>query len=177
MDDQLLSQLETPSRPTLLKRGLNYSHDGMIDMILANPGISQDALAARIGYSASWVSTIMCSDAFQARLAERAAEIVDPALRATVQDNLKGVLARSLEIIQQKLSAPAASVPDNFALRTMEISSRALGYGARPETPQVQINIGAHLDELGGRLVNLLDRKKQEALPQIPPGLLDEQLA
>ena len=61
-------------KPAIQK--VNYSHDGMINLILANRGITQNAIAAHYGYSASWVSQVMSSDAFQAKLAERAAEIM-----------------------------------------------------------------------------------------------------
>lgn len=148
------------SKPAIQK--VNYSHDGMINLILAHRGISQNQIAAHFGYSASWVSQVMSSDAFQAKLLERAAEIEDPTLRATVEETLKGLVSRSMEILKEKLNNPAASVPDNLVIRTLELSTRALGYGAR-EPPVVQINIDNHLEQLGGRLTNLLATKKAEA--------------
>jgi transcriptional regulator with XRE-family HTH domain len=152
-------------KPAIQK--LNYSHDGLINLILANRGISQNELAARMGYSASWISQIMSSDAFQAKLLERAHEIEDPTLRSTIEDGLKGMLSRSMEVLKEKLDGPSASIPDNLALRTLELSSRALGYGAREQTVAVQVNIDQHLEELGGRLTGLLQRKKSETQPPI----------
>lgn len=157
-----------PPTDNILKRGLNYSHDSLIDLIIAHPGISQNTLAAIIGYSASWISQVMSSDAFQARLAERRSELVDPTLIATVEEQFKGVVARSLEIIKAKLAKPPDQIPDNLALRSLEVSSRALGYGARdPAAPPVlpgDVNI--HLNILGERLVGLLAQKRAEALPR-----------
>jgi len=141
---------------------VNYSHDGLINLILANRGISQNELAARMGYSASWISQVMSSDAFQARLLERAQEIEDPTLRATIEDGLKGMLNRSMEILKEKLKGEPAAIPDNLALRTLELSTRALGYGAREQTVAVQVNIDQHLENLGERLTGLLSRKKAE---------------
>jgi transcriptional regulator with XRE-family HTH domain len=146
---------------------VNYSHEGMVNLILANRGISQNQLAAHFGYSASWVSQVMSSDAFQAKLAERAAEIEDPTLRATVEDSLKGLVSRSMEIIKEKLKGEAASVPDQLALRTLELSTRALGYGVK--NPVVVVNntqVENHLEVLGGRLTDLLTRKKSETILQ-----------
>jgi hypothetical protein len=146
---------------------LRYSHALLIDMIIANQGrINQTELAARFGYSASWLSQVMCSDIFQAKLMERTAEIVDPTLVASVEQRLKGQLARSLEILEEKLSKPEVS--DNLVLRTLEISSRALGYGARDPQVNVQVNVENHLENLGGRLVDLLHRKKDEAKASPP---------
>ncbi len=107
--DQLLDEVRTEVGPPSTQdppagppkgaiQKINYSHDGMINLILANRGITQNRIAQHFGYSASWVSMVMCSDAFKARLAERAAEIEDPALRATIEDDLKGMAKRSLEI-------------------------------------------------------------------------------
>src|ERR1700729_1209506 len=91
---------------------VNYSHDGMINLIIAHRGISQNQLAQHFGYSASWVSQVMSSDAFQARLAERAAELEDPTIRASVEESLKGLITRSVEIIKEKLKGEASSIPD-----------------------------------------------------------------
>lgn len=142
---------------------INYSHDGMIDLIIANPGISQNDIAAMVGYTASWVATIMASDAFQARLAERRDQIIDPLLKATVEEKFKGMVSRSLEILAEKLKAPPSEIPDNLALRTLELSARALGYGAKESlVTKVEINIGERLDQLGGNLDVLLRRKQLE---------------
>lgn len=159
-------------RPPIQK--LNYSHDGMIDMIIANRGISQNDLARAFGYSPSWISTVMQSDAFQDRLRARTAELVDPTIMATVEEQLKGVLARSMEILKSKLDAEPAAIPDNLVLRSVELTSRALGLGVK--APQITINntvMEAHLENLGSRLEGLLTRKKSEVLIETP--LLEHQ--
>ena len=105
-------QPSPPDKPQKIAK-INYSHDGMINLILANRGITQNRLAEHFGYSASWVSQVMSSDAFQARLAERAAEIEDPTLRASVEDSLKGLVARSMEILKdayQRVGKPQESI-------------------------------------------------------------------
>ena len=54
---------EAPTMGVVTKIG--YSHQDMIDFIIANPGVTQNALAARYGYSVGWVSNVMASDAWQ----------------------------------------------------------------------------------------------------------------
>lgn len=170
VDDQGTSEgaLQQPpavGRPGPLKGKLNYSHKAMIDLILANPGISQNAVAAHFGYSAAWVSQVMSSDTFQTAFAERAAEIVDPTLKLTVEERFKGMVNRSMEILMEKLSLPAHQVPDQLALRTFELSTRAAGYGARTEqSPSSQVNVNVHLEALGGNLVKLLRKTKSEVI-------------
>jgi len=160
---------EAQTTPRQAIQRVNYSHDSMIDCIIAHPGISQNQLALLYGYSASWISQVMSSDAFQARLAERRTELVDPTILATIEEQFKGVVARSLEVIREKLKKPPDQIPDNLALRTLELSSRALGYGARDAggpAPQAG-DVNVHLNIMGERLVDLLRQKKVESLPDI----------
>ena len=115
---------------------VRYTHDAMIDLILAKPQISQNELGAAFGYSIGWVSRVMGSDAFQARLAERKAEVVNPEIRATFEERLKGLANQSLDVIQRKLDATQS--PD-LAVKALELSTKALGFGARPANA-TQIN-------------------------------------
>jgi predicted nucleic acid-binding protein len=108
----------------------------MIDMIIAEPHISQGQLAVRFGYTQAWVSTIMSSDAWKARLANRREEIVDPALTMTLEEKFRGLTERSLEVLAQKLAQPIQQIPDNLALRAAELGAKALGVGGNaPPAP------------------------------------------
>lgn len=126
---------------------VSYTHDAMIDLVLQNPMISQNEIAAHFGYTASWVSIIFNSDAFQARLAARKEEIVDPLVRGKVEEAIKGLVSRSVEILRDKLDGPNTNT--DLALEVFKASTKAAGYGAR--TGNVQVNVNAP-----GSLVNLL---------------------
>ncbi len=126
----------TVSAATAIAR-VKYSHDAMIDMIVGNPSIAQNELAAAFGYTVPWVSRVMNSDAFQARLAERKTEIVDPALVASVDEKLRALASKSLDILLDKLHiAPTLDT----ALKAVEVSTKALGYGARQSNVAIQQN-------------------------------------
>lgn len=142
---------------------VRYTHEAMVDMIIAEPWIHQNELARRFGFSASWISTVIASDAFQAALDKRREEIVDPTMRATVKEQLGGLMMRSMEILRAKLDSHHSNVPDQLALRTLELTSRAAGYGARIET-NVQVNVTQQIEDAGDQLVHLLRRKKAEVL-------------
>ena len=145
---------------------VNYSHAAMIDLIITQPGISQNDIARYFGYTPAWISQVISSDACQSALAKRREEIVDPLMRETVETQFKALVARSLDILQQKLNRPALEIPDNLALRTLEIASRAAGYGVKDDTPppnNTPAEVHIHLEQLGGGLVALLQRKKREA--------------
>lgn len=116
---------------------VKYTHDAMIDLIIAKPGITQNALAKEFGYTAPWVSRIINSDAFQARLAVRKCDIIDPSLVLSIDERLKAVASTSLDIVLEKLEQTRN--PD-LAIKAMDISAKALGYGARAQNVAVQQN-------------------------------------
>lgn len=158
-----------PSRPKV-----KYTHDAMIDLMLMDPSITQDALAEYFGYSPGWISLMKNSDAFQARYAQRRQELVDPVVMATIEKNLEGMASRSMDILRQKLDRPAEEVPDNLALRALEISTKALGYGAKQQQPPVQVNMDIHLEQLAGNLTHLLAAKKVEAVAGSAASILSQ---
>lgn len=168
----------TPKWPSGAAKGIgkvSYTHDAMIDLIIAQPWISQNQLAAHFGYSPAWISQVFASDAFKERLKERTKDLVDPTIRQSVEDNFQAMVLRSLDILKEKLNRPAHEIPDQLALRTLELSSRALGYGARvdPPAPQTSVSVEVHLEQLGGNLVRLLHKKKAE-IPAVDAEIYQE---
>ena len=119
---------------------VKYSHDAIIDVIIQEPDSSLAKLATMFGYSVPWLSRVMNSDAFQARLAERKEDLVDPMVVETIKARFEGVVTQSLEIIATKLQATQSA---ELALKTLDIGSRALGYGLKPtqQNNNVQQNI------------------------------------
>jgi hypothetical protein len=116
---------------------VRYSHDAMIDEIIAAPHITQRELAARFGYTEPWISQVINSDAFRERLAERKDEIVDPRLRMAVDERLRALVDKSLEVLLVKLEATQNM---NVAIRALDVSTRALGYGVKNSAPVTNVN-------------------------------------
>jgi hypothetical protein len=116
---------------------VRYSHDAMIDLVIAEPMISQRKIAGHFGFTEGWVSRVFNSDAFLARLAMRKAELTDPTIVASMENRLKGLMTQSSEILSEKLEIGRS--PD-LAARVLELSSKALGYGARQGNIAVQNN-------------------------------------
>lgn len=140
---------------------IRYTHDAMVDLIIANPEKSQNWIAEQFGYTPAWVSTIFTSDAFQARLAQRRAELVDPALIATIEHKFKAMAHRSAEILMEKLNNPIEKISDQLALQAFQISTRAAGFGVRDIAPPASTTeVHLHLDSLAGRLTGLLSKAK-----------------
>lgn len=92
---------------------VRYTHDAVIDEILINPAISQVELSKMFGYTQAWMSICINSDAFQNRLIERKAELVDPKIRASIQERLDAVAKISLDKIMDRLENPAVNIRNN----------------------------------------------------------------
>jgi hypothetical protein len=131
--DTLLQEfLEAPTeargaRPQLAK--IRYTHEDCVNCILANPGISQNELATRYGYSPAWMSVMINTDVFQGRLAARRSELIDPILQATLNERFKALTVRSLTVLQEKLERDSSMVPDRLALDAAALGAKALGLG------------------------------------------------
>jgi predicted XRE-type DNA-binding protein len=116
---------------------VKYSHDAMIDLIIEQPGISQGELASRFGYTQAWVSRVMNSDAFLARLAQRKNDLVDPTLAASLEEKLRALASKSLDVVLEKVVS--TQNPD-LALQAAKLSTTALGFGARQQNVAIQQN-------------------------------------
>lgn len=136
---------------------IRYTHEAMIDKIIANPWVSNIELAEYFGYSQSWVSTIITSGAFQAKLAERKEELVDPLIRLNLEDRFKALTSRSLEVLQAKLCRSIDDIPDMLVLKAVELGTKALGLGMS-DAPQVVIASEDRLEKLAHRLIALQGR-------------------
>lgn len=140
---------------------VRYSHEAMIDLLVANPGISQNQLAAHFGRSAAWISVLMATDMFKARLAERREELVDPAIRASIEERLDALVTRSQEVLLEKLSKPIDSIPDNLALRVLELGGKMKGMGEIPPAPPPTQD---HLSNLANRLLELQSNIRRQTV-------------
>lgn len=151
-----------PTMGTLQK--VSYTHTDMIDYIIAHPGCNNNQLAIRYGYSPSWISSVMASDAWKAAMAARREELVDPVLLMSLNERFEGMTRRSLERLQEKLDAP--NVSDQVVLKAVELGAKAMGIGgnaaAAPQAPA-----GDHLAQLAERMLALQSKVRQGALQYV----------
>lgn len=115
---------------------VRYTHEDMIDFILANPGVAQGEIARRYGYTQAWVSRIISSDAFRAMYARRRDEVVDPVVLQEVEERFRALTLRSLDVVMEKLEVNPTL---DGGLKALEIASRAQGYGVA-KGANVQVN-------------------------------------
>jgi hypothetical protein len=109
---------------------LRYTHEALADMLLTCPDMTQKELAVMFDRSPVWVGYTIASDAFQFYLAKRREELVDPGLMLTIDDRLKGLVTKSVDVLMEKLEENPTA---DLAVKALELGSKALGYGARPQ--------------------------------------------
>lgn len=123
---------------------VRYSHQAMIDFIVANPTVSQNQLAIAFNRTPSWISSIIRSDSFQAALNARREELIDPELLLTIKDRFAALAHGSLTRMLEKIADPLSCPTDDFLLKSADLASRALGYGVR-SAEATQVNVGVQI--------------------------------
>lgn len=125
-----------PGDSTYQLARVKYSHEALIDVLIANPRVTQRELALHFGYSEGWLSRIMRSDAFREMVAARKSELLDPIVLQSLTQRFEALAERSAEILMEKLDA---SRDTETAMKALEVSSKALGFGVA-KGAQVQVN-------------------------------------
>jgi hypothetical protein len=112
---------------------VSYTHDAMIDLIVANPMISQGEIANYFGYTEGWVSQVLQADAVRERMAARKVEVMGP-LFEVAEKRFAALANRSMDILFEQLELKRNP---EVALKALDITARSLGYGIK--TPGMQL--------------------------------------
>lgn len=151
---------------------ISHTHDQIIDWLLANPNLPQSICAAHFGYTEPWLSTLIHSDLFQAKLQERQA-IIFGEVAASVKDRITALAHDSLKKLHEKVST--MENPEHL-IGTSELALKALGFGGQLGRPGVQIN---HFN--GGQTTNVVtkdvlaearSRMQQKTLPPVEDAVV-----
>lgn len=158
-----------------------YTHDALIDLMIARPGLYRHELAAHFGRTTVWLKLVMGSDAFRAKYHARVGQVVDPLLEDQVKARFDTMLTRSLEVLQQKLEKPADQVSDGLVLKALELGAKAaavggFGAGLVPPPPANDAEerlkrLAANLTGIGKQLAGeIIDVQVKEAPALGPEG-------
>lgn len=125
---------------------VRYTHEAIAEFLVTNPTVSQGEIAKVFGYSESWLSQVINSDAFQAyyrKLAEERGAIATH----TVAAKIAGFASLALDKAMEKLETGSS---ERFITDSTEQALRALGYlggNGGPPTPQgPQQHMHVHVD-------------------------------
>lgn len=79
-----------------------YRYEGILRWLVANPHRTQGECAEELGYTQSWLSQIINSDMFQAKLRE-ACEEAGVVCIHTTQARLMAIAAKTLDVIEERI--------------------------------------------------------------------------
>lgn len=111
---------------------INHRHVGISDWLLVNPDRTLTDCARELGFTITWVSVIVNSDAFKHFHAERQQQYYDERI-APLRDKLVGVTTRAVERLGE---AVEESRDANFLLAAADKTLGRLGYGAKAPTAE-----------------------------------------
>lgn len=134
----IIQPLQGGDSKTQLQK-VHFTHDAMIDAILANPTIRQRELADLFGFTESWISTVLCSDAFQARLAVRRNDLVGNSMLLNFNERLRKMALKSIDRVEMELEKQA-NCDSAFALEALKIGAKHFGPQGGGGTTNVNVN-------------------------------------
>lgn len=150
-----------------------YSHEAMVELMVAERSWNYRKLAKYWGRDASWFMQILASDSFQLALDPYRHLITDPTITATLDERFRALTLRSLDVLQDKLDGK--DVADYTVLKSAELGVKALGMGQ--VEPQVQQQAVGGVDALAERLVLALKKQQENVRPDLrrleQPAIID----
>jgi hypothetical protein len=136
-----------------LRDGLTYRHERIIDFMLANPQMRKGEIAAALGFTQAWFSTITSSDAFRAEYSRRRQEWNERLAEGVIGDLYDQTQLAAKRIIAELESPDCAP---GFALEVQGRALSHLGFGTRDRPQpggqaQVVVNVAGINPELLAR--------------------------
>ena len=128
-----------------------FTNEALAEALILDPRLTGKALSHMFGMSEAWISVIRNSDAFRVVLERRKGELVDPTLVATLEDRYRAMAARSVEVLYEKLSAPAIAISDDLALRAATLGAQMF----KQVAPAPAVTPESSIDKLADRLIAL----------------------
>ena len=151
-----------PAKPP---KSLTPRHEAILAFILANPRVKRRDVAREFGVSEAWLSTIVHSDAFQAKLRERTDEVFSECL-VPLTEKISSLAEASLERLAEKLPA----MDSEGLFRTAEMTLKMAGYGSR-HTPSPTVNLQQNFISAASPEQLRLARERLGAQRAAPPPL------
>lgn len=132
------SQLSSPAPAPELKN-ISHVHEAVMNWMIANPSLPLRACADHFGYTQSWLSTMIHSNLFQARLKEKQEQVFSGVARS-INDKLMAGADIGVEKLVQHLEK---SEDPKFIKDTTQLMLEKLGFGAQTRVAGAgQVNAG-----------------------------------
>lgn len=159
-----------------------FWHNAILDLLMANPMISQGEIARQLGKAQSTISLIMSSDLFKDALAQRKQaqnEILDEEIR----HRLLKVTDKTLSAIEEKVDRGRDKLALNSLADLASMTLQSLGYGPKGAGTTVNVNAGqanvavVERSELAAARQMMRDRQQAMLRDVTPPATRSTGLA
>lgn len=111
---------------------VNHYHEAIADLMLAYPDMSKGDIANKMGYTQSWLSAIINSDAFIVYFDQRRAAH-NQIFHQQVVSKLYKTAVKAIDKVDEALDAP--DVDPRYALDAKDKLLEKLGFGAKNNQP------------------------------------------
>lgn len=158
-----VSQKQLKLEPELLPAVVApvYSPEAMVELMIAKPQHTPLQLAQHFGRGLSWFSSVLASDTFQAALAPRKDEILDPYLTASMEERFRALALQSLSVLSTKLDGK--EVTEFLATKAAEIGVKALGLGNPKQEALPPPAFATGADAVAERILAAMEAAKARA--------------
>lgn len=131
---------------------MRLSHHAIIDLMIANPWMTQVEVAQASGYSANWVSILINSDVFKSEVNRRRKEMdsaITNVMASDIQTDITANLrSMALAGITKTSNLIASSTNLDQVANATEFALKSLGYGeAKKSVEPPQQNITVNIDQ------------------------------
>jgi hypothetical protein len=144
---------------------MSHRHEAILNWLVANPHRPLLDCAGLFGVSQSWLSQIIHSDMFQAKLRERSAAI-GQSVYHNITSKLQAIAGLSMERQLQKLESPNPS--ERIILDSGRTALQALGY-LQPTSPSVQQHLHLHATVDADLVMKARERIAAQSAQNAPP--------
>lgn len=114
---------------------VRYGHQAIADLMITHPGMSQNEIAAYVGVTPAWLSTVVCSDLFQQYYRERRAEY-ETGLNDAVRDRLAVTTLNALDKLNEVLDVPLEELDPRIVVDAADKLLRS-GIGAQAKAAHI----------------------------------------
>lgn len=133
--------LRIPAKPVIAK--LSPRHEALALFVVAHPHLTQGQVAKACNYTQAWVSQVMSTSMFKARVKYLQEQLATEILETLGQKIARGAelaIDRTIERLEDK------SVPASFLASARQDLLKALDYGAPPSEPsKVEKHLHVHV--------------------------------
>ena len=136
-----------------------FTNEALVKLIVERPDYTHLQLASHFGRGLGWFAFVLATDSFQEALQPYVNLVNDPTLTATMEERLRGLAIRGLEVLQRKMDSEGVS--DLIVLKAAEIGIKGLGLG---NAAPLAAPLAGKAPDIAERLLAALEKQRRNVV-------------